>query len=265
MTIASDHPAKFSPLILERMQTIIDAEDLRAMRPLQIFDPFAGTGRVHDLASVNGLHTWGVEIEPEWAGCHPRTIVGNALRLPFADRSMDGLVTSPCYGNRMADSHQAADECKACAGRGWIGDPDTECGTCKGYGLSRRNTYTHRLQSSTRNPDRVLHDDNSGAMRWGKRYRRFHELAYREALRCIRPGGFAAVNISNHVETSNGVSVEHHVAEWTINAWTLLGVTLAGAWPIETRRNGQGANRDRRTEFELVVLFRIPDLTPTLF
>ena len=265
MQVITDHPAKFSKPVLEQIQEIIHMEDRRLLHPLHIFDPFAGTGLVHGLASECGVHSWGVEIEPEWAACHERTIVGNALRLPFATDSMDGLVTSPCYGNRMADHHQASDLCSKCKGRGWFLELERPCPTCKGVGMSRRNTYTHRLQAALRDPSRQLHPENSGTVPWGKRYRHFHELAYREAARCIRPGGFAVVNISNHLETSNGVTVEHRVAEWTMNQWLLMGVHLAGAWPVVTSRNGEGANRDARTAFELVYLFHLPDTQPTLF
>jgi hypothetical protein len=45
---------------------------------------------------------------------HPRTIVGNALQMAFAGASFDVVVTSPCYGNRLADHHNA----RAAGGRG---------------------------------------------------------------------------------------------------------------------------------------------------
>lgn len=258
ITAVADHPAKYSVPVLTQIQQVLDMEDRRAMRPLRVMDSFAGTGLVHSLATAHGLHTWGVELEPEWAACEERTIVGNALALPFPAGCMDGWLSSVCYGNRMADSHQAQDGCKTCDGRGWVLELDRVCPTCKGYKMSRRNTYTHRLQAATGDPTRKLHTDNAGTLRWGKGYRQFHERAYREALRCIRPGGFVIVNISNHLETSRGVTVEHRVSEWTMNAWLMLGLHLIGSWPIETRRNGQGANRDTRCEFEHVMAFRVP-------
>mgnify|MGYP006921288462 CR=1 FL=1 len=271
-----DHPAKFSASVLDQLQACIDAEDQRQVRPLAIFDPFAGTGRVHQLASVHGLRTVGVELEPEWAACHPRTVCGNALHLPFADGALDGMVTSPCYGNRMADAHQANDPCKKCTG-GWVPAPGGEraqCKACKGSGLSKRNTYTHRLRVATKDPARSLHADNAGAMRWGPRYRAFHERAYREALRCLRrpadmddpTGGFVLVNISNHQATKKkgGPTVEHRVVEWTMNVFLLAGCYLVGAYPVGTRRHGEGANRDTRAEAEFVLHFRLPPGSPTL-
>lgn len=265
MQAVEDHPAKFSKPVLAVIQAALEAEDRRALRPMAVFDPFAGTGLVHGLATVHGLHTWGVELEPEWAACHPATVVGNALALPFATGSMDGLVTSVCYGNRLSDSHAAKDQCKTCEGRGKIVDGDgelpalVECKVCKGYGLSRRNTYTHRLQAALRDPDHKLHPDNAGTLLWGRRYRQFHEAAYLEALRCIRPGGFAIVNISNFLETSGKVTVEHKVSEWTMNAWLRLQVRLTSSTPVPTQRNKQGANRDTRAEHEHVMVFRVPE------
>ena len=54
----------------------------------------------------------------------------------FSDATFDMVVTSPTYGNRMADHHNAKD------GR-------------------RRITYTHNL-------GRTLTPGNSGAMQWGE-------------------------------------------------------------------------------------------------
>jgi hypothetical protein len=116
MQAVEDHPARFSKPVLAVIQAALEAEDRRALRPMTVFDSFAGTGLIHSLATVHGLHTWGVELEPEWAACSPRTVVGNALDLPFADQSMDGWISSVCYGNRLSDSHSAKDECKTCGG-----------------------------------------------------------------------------------------------------------------------------------------------------
>lgn len=118
------HPAKFSSSILTVLAGLVQPE-------WRILDPFAGTGRVHSL----GSNTWGVEIEPEWASMHPRTIVGDALHLPFAAKSFDAVITSPTYANRLADHHEAKDG-------------------------SVRHSYRHDL-------GRPLHPSNSGQLQWG--------------------------------------------------------------------------------------------------
>ena len=96
------HPAAFSDAILRYLAN----SDLLPSGVL--LDPFAGIGKCHRLASADRRFI-GVEIEPEWANCHPDTVVGDALALPFEDESFDGCLTSCCYGNRMADSHNAKD------------------------------------------------------------------------------------------------------------------------------------------------------------
>jgi hypothetical protein len=51
------HPARYSPEILD-----VIAEELDGV-PGPVLDPFAGTGRIHDLGRGD---TFGVEIEAEW-------------------------------------------------------------------------------------------------------------------------------------------------------------------------------------------------------
>jgi hypothetical protein len=64
------HPARFTSTILDTLARLIPPGS-------RVLDPFAGTGRIHELP----CETWGVELEPEWANMHPRTIVGNARHL----------------------------------------------------------------------------------------------------------------------------------------------------------------------------------------
>jgi tRNA G10 N-methylase Trm11 len=94
-------------------------------------------------------------------------VVGDALALPFPDATFDAVVTSPTYGNRMADHHHARDG-------------------------SLRYSYTHTL-------GRSLHPNNSGTLHWGAEYQRFHSLAWREVWRVVRPGGRFVLNIKDHV------------------------------------------------------------------
>src|SRR5207302_7210410 len=112
------HPAKFSDPLLPVLRALIHPG-------ARVLDPFAGSGRIHEITD----NAVGIEIEPEWADLHPHTHCGNALDLPFADAVFDVICTSPTYGNRMADHHDAKDD-------------------------SRRNTYRHAL-------GRPLHADNS--------------------------------------------------------------------------------------------------------
>lgn len=254
------HPAKFSAPILDTIRKLV-ALEAEQVGHLTIFDPFAGVGGVHDLADAGWCSTVGVELQPEWAAAHPDTIVGDALALPadWTDR-FDVLVTSPCYGNRMADAHEARDPCRAdgCVHGVYVveGEPPVACPACKGSGLSRRNTYAHALRESGAD----VADGSAAVLQWGPRYRAFHEAAWREADRCIRPGGLAVVNVKNH-RRSRGKDRPAElvrVVEFHLNVWLLLGYTLQEARPVPTRGNRQGANRDVREDHEMVLALRKP-------
>lgn len=208
------HPAKFSEPILNVLDGVIP-EGL-------VLDPFAGTGRVHTLARP-GRRIVGVEIEPEWAVMRPGTIVGDALRLPFGDGTVDCVATSPTYANRMADHHDAKDG-------------------------SKRLTYRHTL-------GRPLHPNNSGQLQWGKKYRVFHRAAWAEADRVLGPASVFVLNISDHIRRGKVVPV----AEWHRATICGMGWTVCREIPVETDRMGFGANADVRVDHEMVYVFKRED------
>lgn len=169
MLVASvRHPAVYSPRIIWTIQDILD-ERLKCGR---ILDPFGGTGRLHSLQGDYDIHC--VELEKEWA----TDVQGNARQLPFRDKAFDAIVTSPCYGNRMADHHDAKDG-------------------------SERRTYKHYLGHDLRR-------DNGGAMQWGADYRWLHYHAYAECARVVRPSGIFLLNIKDHYRKGT----RQHVSNW---------------------------------------------------
>jgi len=206
------HPAKFSPKVVE-----IAAVHLAPFQ--RVLDPFAGTGLVHSLRLYGSWETVGVEIEPEWADMHPKTIVGDALSLPFAHHTFDAVFTSPAYGNRLADHHDAQD-----------GSP--------------RRSYTHDL-------GRKLHENNSGTLHWGDAYRRLHLMAWGEVWRVVRPEGRFVVNIKNHIRDG----MEIPVVEWHLATILNLGWKLRSIAPVEARSMRFGQNHAARLDHEFLLVF----------
>lgn len=259
MADAVKHPAKFSP---EVMDAIGDITRRRVTRGRRVLDGFAGTGRIHRLGESWGWDTTGIEIEPEWANMDPRTIVGDATRLPFPDRSFWAYITSPCYGNRMADHHDAKEKCKACDGGGTVQvvhegrRPKVTTETCskcwgKGYRAYKRNTYKHTLDR--KRSDGIvddLHPRNTGAMQWGPNYRAMHALAWAEATRVT--SHWLILNISDHYRKGDLVPV----TAWHVERLELMGWTEKERIEVRTQRNREGANGDLRAEFESVIAFR---------
>lgn len=220
------HPAPFSLLILNEIGGILFDEHMRKInkgegKKLRILDPFAGIGKIHGL---NDAHTTtvGVELEPEWANQHPLTEVGDALNLRFRKNSFDLIITSPCYGNRMADHHNAKDG-------------------------SHRRSYKHYL-------GREPSEGASSAMQWGEEYRDFHARFMAEASRVLKPDGLFVLNISNHIRAG----VEQRVSEWYMSVFLSMGYLLNQVIAVQTPRYRYGQNSETRTENEFIICMRKP-------
>jgi tRNA G10 N-methylase Trm11 len=208
------HPAKFSNSILDLFANLLHGVDGL------LLDPFAGTGRIHELART-GLVTVGVELEHEWAGMHTRTICGDALRLPFPDKTFNVIATSPTYGNRLADHHEAKDG-------------------------STRHSYTHDL-------GRTLHKRNSGVLAFGDRYQKFHTLAWAESVRVLKDNGLMIVNVSDFVRGGQVVPVVEWHRQHLAAALHLYEVEH---FKVATRRLRYGANNKVRVEGESILVFK---------
>lgn len=218
MSDTYEHPAKFTAVLIDKFAEILN-EPL-VIDPVRILDPFAGTGRIHLLRTYSTMfETLGVEIEPEWATMHPDTVVADAHHLPFRDGWFDAIVTSPCYGNRMADHHNAKDG-------------------------SRRVTYRHLLK-------RPLHPNSSAQMQWGDRYRRFHVEAWEEARRVLRVDGRFVLNISDHIRKGK----RQRVTAWHVDTLLGLGFELESCHRIPTPRFRFGQNASARIQYESIIVF----------
>lgn len=211
------HPAQFTPACLAAAVRLLDPH----LTPgALVVDPFAGVGtRFHAACKKAGWTSVGIELEPEWAAQHPNNRIGDARGAHFERESVDAVLTSPSYANRMADSYDGRDG-------------------------SRRMTYRLSL-------GRELSDGNSGGMQWGKPYRLLHVAVWRAMRDALKPGGHLALNISDHIRDGRRVGV----SAWHVSALLELGFTLVGAETVGTRRMKHGANSEARVNGELVILF----------
>lgn len=235
------HPAKFNAEIIATITDSLIAWTDPDDDPPTALDPFGGLGGVHDLPTL----TYAIEIEPEWAGqsaergwtwCgdffdfDPTTSLfnlgGNAGIEDLGPRLYDAIVTSPTYGNRMADKH--------------VPGPNDK---------SKRLTYRHTL-------GRDLTDNNSGGMQWGREYRVFHMVAWQKVWQLLAPGGLFLLNVKDHVRKSELISASKWHKEWCEQ----LGFTLLDDIHIPVRGMGFGQNQTLneglKVDYEHLYVFR---------
>ena len=211
------HPAKYTdsfiPIFYERLK------DTR-----NVLDPFAGTGKIGMLKNYgyNGK-IYANEIEPEWLSdneynCDVLTYQ-DAEFLNYPSNYFDAICTSPTYGNRMADHHNAKDG-------------------------STRNTYTHCL-------GKQLKDGNTGKMQWGNEYRDKHKRIYAHLSDLLVTNGLFVINVKNHIR--KGVEID--VVDFHRNLIESLGFELLYSDYIKTSGLKYGNNSDRRVDGEYILTF----------
>lgn len=214
------HPAKYTDIILPLFTDILFKNKCRS-----VLDPFAGTGKIALVKKYGFSGTVAAnEIEPEWLspnkyGCD-LLFFEDAEFCNFGEKQFDAICTSPTYGNRMADHHNAKDG-------------------------SRRITYTHYLGHK-------LTDGNTGSMQFGDAYKRKHFFTYRNILDHLAPGGIFILNISDHVR--KGLIVP--VTDWHSATLSNLGMSLIKTYHVKTPRHRYGANRNARVPYESVLVFQ---------
>ena len=210
------HPAKFTDAFFD-----IFYDMLRGSK--NVLDPFAGTGKIGKLKEFGFDGTiYANEIEEEWLSpneyhCDVLSYC-DAEFMDYPDGFFDAICTSPTYGNRMADHHNAKDG-------------------------SKRITYTHCL-------GRQLTEGNTGNMHWGVEYIRKHRQIYSNLARMIKPGGKFVLNVKNHIRRGKEVDVtSFHIAELRKNGFYVAEIRL-----VKTPGLKYGANASKRMDEECIVL-----------
>lgn len=212
------HPAKYTdsfiPIFYERLKETNN-----------VLDPFAGTGKIGILKDCGYKgKIYANEIELEWLSnnvfnCDVLTYQ-DAEFLDYPLEFFDAICTSPTYGNRMADHHNAKDG-------------------------SKRNTYTHCL-------GKQLQEGNTGKMQWGKEYCDKHERIYKHLSKLVKQNGLFVINIKNHIR--KGVEID--VTKFHKELIESVGFELLHQDYISTPSLKYGANADKRLDGEYILTFK---------
>jgi phage FluMu protein Com len=250
------HPAKFSAGFIDIFRELLAAYlavPWKYDTPL-VLDPFAGVGTIHQLRPH--FATFGLEIEQEWAECSEFTYCADSTAMSeYWTGMFQAVCTSPTYGNRMADHHEASERCTKCGGTcsvlsqlpaGGLGE--IECPRCKGKGFNnyQRNTYKHTLGHD-------LQSNNTGMYQFTQLdYHELHVKVYQECRRVLEAGGLFILNVSDHIRKGERVQV----CKWHLDILKSLDFQLLYEQSVNTQRLGFGANRDSRVEGEKIYVLK---------
>ena len=188
------HPSPFSLKMLKaiRSAAIHGGEDLEA--DTLVLDPFCGSGRVAQVSPH--WRYYGAEIEDDWAaearsaGVNCLTI--SATALPWKDELFDLVITSPCLGNRLADSYAPAATEKH----------------------KMRRTYRIAL-------GHPLLPENTGGLPWGPEYRIMHRKIWAEVRRVLKPKKLLIFTAKDHIRKGKLIPV----SAWHLETIEGLGFT----------------------------------------
>ena len=223
---SSRHPATYTDGLLPIFRDMIVAHCDLTGTP-KICDPMAGEGGILQLEELLRVPLRGraplIYATDIVLWEHRRKSVkkADATNLPYADASMDVVVTSPPYGNRMADR------------RSTDGD--------------NRVNYADR-----RGADAGTND--AAGLQWGDQYQVLMATIWTEVRRVLKPGGVLILNCKDHVRAG----AVQRVTRWHCNALKRLGLTFIDFdWADAPGVRGV-ANSDARTTDEYVAVLRKP-------
>lgn len=245
-------PAKYSEPILDQIALELRS---RLICAGTILDPYGGVGGIHALRdTLPDLDTVAVEIEPEFAACHPDTLCGDSRLLGqvLGDRAgtITAVVTSPDYGNRLADQYLGSEneKCRVCDGKGgtYKLDEPINCPKCNGTGKapSLRMGYAIALGRKC--------DPRSGARyQFGKKYRDLHLGILGAVVDTVPAGTLLIYNVSSSIADKG----YRPVMEWWVTE-IARRADIKALVPIETDRLKFGANYDARVPAEHLIVAR---------
>ncbi len=232
---ARPHPAKFSDSILEAMADMIP-EDVQT-----IVDPMAGVGKVLHLASEKRPFNFICnELESEWAvqitqrAAQNKTTAGTyrvdvhvgdaaTWRDERIGHAGSMVVTSPPYGNRMADAFRSESRPESMKGR-YAGE------------LGRRLT-----------------GGSLASLGFGPAYESTAEAVFANIFRQMHKGQHFLLNVSNFIRKGEEVDVAKYYAA----LFNKYGFVCVGSREVKTpRARGFGANSNARAPFEVLLLWR---------
>jgi hypothetical protein len=213
----ANNPAKFTNSILD-----VITDKLIGFGGKYILDPFGGSGKIALIKKSIPCYIHCNDIENGWKEDYPvdKWYHQDAQTLDTKGLLYDAIVTSPTYGNRMADHHNAKD-------------------------ASKRITYTHRYGAK-------LTEGNTGVLHFGNEYKNKHVAIFRHLLTLLKDGSIVMVNVSDFIRKGEVVGV----VSWWKDMLEGLGLAFIEEVQIKTPRMRFGANNEKRVEGESLLVFK---------
>jgi len=200
---AVGHPAPFPAKVLNPIRALMSKYGDPDLAEGRLLDPFCGVGTVVQLGPP--WECFGCEIEREWAAqaqdVGVAVHVGTAEKMPWPDGHFSAVVTSPAYGNRLADSY-APD----------MSDP------------KHRHRRSYRISLG-----RPLSDGSGASVYWGAKYRSIHQAVWQECVRILALGGLFILNCKDHMKRGE----LQPVTEWHVRTLLELGLEPVTARPVQ--------------------------------
>ena len=217
MNLKKKHPAVMNEKILDACNSLLPDKKMR------ILDPFAGIGSTAKY--LTNYDVVGIEIEKEWAVQNEHTICGDSLtEIPKLGK-FDAIVTSPCYGNRMADDFKQSEE-----------------------NTRKYITYKHFL-------NKKLSNGTTANLHFGKKNNKYEDLhlkIWKVCVTSLKVDGLFILNCKDFI--SDGKLME--VTNWHIDTLSSLGLTETKKVKVKSKGMRYGSNSNLRLDYEYVVCFK---------